>query len=135
MNYSANTNQEQPCSSILTPCKQGAVHFFPAQFAIKKPPEQLLQLLKPSFFRSKNFNIFYNFEPEKFSGKPLRAPTQPEKNPLSEKKNPLSEVKFSTSEVNQPFFSPKKRRETQCLGLSPPFQDKDSMFFREIQIR
>ena len=24
---------------VLTPCMQGAVHFFPAQFAIKNPPE------------------------------------------------------------------------------------------------
>ena len=28
-------------NSSLTPCKQGAVHFFPAQFANKNPPEEL----------------------------------------------------------------------------------------------
>ena len=26
-------------NTVLTPCEQGAVHFFPTQFAIKNPPE------------------------------------------------------------------------------------------------
>ena len=75
--------------------------------------------------------MYFNF-PSSISAKFL--PQTPRKNPLSEKKDPLSEVKFSTSEVNQPFFLPKKRRETQCLGLSPLFWRKDTTFSTEIQI-
>ena len=61
-------------------------------------------------------------------------PQTPRKNPLSEKKNPLSEVNFFTSEVNQPFFWSQKRREPACLGLSPPFWDKDTTISSETQI-
>ena len=56
-------------------------------------------IVKTKFFSFLNFNIFYNFEPEFFSGKPMRAPTLPEKNPLEPEKIFISEVKFSISEV------------------------------------
>ena len=81
---------KRPHSSLLTPCKQGAVHFL---------PRSLPEMLNPTFFRAKNFNIFYDSEPEKFSGRPRRAPIWPEKIPIWPEKIFISEVKFSISEV------------------------------------
>ena len=78
-----------------------------------------LELLKSNLFRSENFNIFYDLEPEKFPDKPLRSPTWPEKNPIYEKKIPIYEEKIFISEVEKPDFEQNKRRETPCFGLSP----------------
>ena len=75
--------------------KQGAVH---------SSPFPLPELLNPIFFAQKNFNIFYNSEPEKFSGRPPRAPSWPEKIPPKPEKIFISEVKFSISEVETPDF-------------------------------
>ena len=86
------TSAIRPISLSHTPSSK-------VRYIALQPPELLVQLLKPSFFRSKNFNIFYNFEPENFSGKPMRAPTKPKKNPLEPEKIFISEVKFSISAV------------------------------------
>ena len=80
---------------VLTRCKQRAVHCLSMKIYLSSSPE----LLKSNFFRSKNFNIFYDSGPEKFSITPLRAPTWPEKNPTKPEKNFISEINFSTSEV------------------------------------
>ena len=76
-------------------------------------------MLKSKILRSKNFNIFYDLEPEKFSERQPRAPIWPEKNPISEKKIFISEVNFRISDVKQPLFWQKKRREPFVYGLSP----------------
>ena len=68
--------------------------------------------VKIQFLRPKNFNIFYDLEPEKFPDKPLRSPTWPEKNPIYEEK-------IFISEVEKPDFEQNKRRATPGLGLSP----------------
>ena len=102
--------------------KQGAVHFSP------------MRNVKFQFLRSKNFNIFYDFGPEKFSERQPRAPTQPEKNPISEKKIFISEVKIRTSEVENLEIEAKKRREPPVYGLSPLRCYKDTIFSREMQI-
>ena len=77
------------------------------------------RIVKIKFFRSENFNIFYDFGFAFFSEKPIRAPTWPEKNPLWPEKNFLSEENFSISEVEKSNFEQNKRRETLCMGLSP----------------
>ena len=105
--------------------KQGAVHF---------SPFPLPELLNPIFFAQKNFNIFYNSEPEKFSGRSPRAPSWPEKIPPKPEKNFISEVNFSISEVEAPDFQAKKEERTPCLGLFPLRQYKDNIFFCEMQI-
>ena len=91
-------------------------------------------MLKCNFFRSKNFNIFYDLELEKFPEKLLRVPTQPEKNRTWPEKIFISEIKFSISEVENPDFLAKKEEKTPVCGLSPLRQDKDTTFSREIQI-
>ena len=76
-------------------------------------------MLKSNFFRPKNFNVFYIFEPEKISESPLRAPTWPEKNPISEKKKFISEIKISISEVEITDFRAQKEERSLVGGLSP----------------
>ena len=71
------------------------------------------------FFRSENFDVFYNLGFEKISRSPIRAPTSAKKNPISEEKIFFSEVNFSISEVEKHDFEQNKRRETLYLGLSP----------------
>ena len=61
-------------------------------------------MLKSKILRSKNFNIFYDLEPEKFSERQPRAPIWPEKNPISEKKIFISEVNFRITEVENLDF-------------------------------
>ena len=48
-------------TSVLTPCKARCGTFL--------TNEQLLEMLKSNFFRAKNFNVFYNWRAENFSGK------------------------------------------------------------------
>ena len=76
-------------------------------------------MLNPTFFRAKNFNIFYDSGPEKFSERPRRAPIWPEKIPIWPEKIFISEVKFSISEVENADFEQKKRREPSIYGLPP----------------
>ena len=86
------------------------------------------------FFRAKNFNIFQDLKPEKFSESPLRAPTWPEKNPQKPEKIFISKINFSISEVEITDFRAEKKEKTRINGLSPLRQDKDTTFSREIQI-
>ena len=126
-------------NSVLTPCEQGAVlsrysiglfneyklrthteqravHFFPAQFAIKNPPEWLPRNVKSNFFRAKFFNIFYIFGREKISTSSIRAPIKPRKFPQKHLENPQKHIEFSTSDVFLPLYRAKKS------GESPVFR-------------
>ena len=71
-----------------TRCKQRAVH------CLSMTTWVVTRNVKTNFFRSENFNIFYDLKPEKFPKSPLRAPTKPEKNRTWPEKIFISEIKF-----------------------------------------
>ena len=97
-------------NSLLTPCKQGAVL---SRYSIGLGSEN--ELLKPNFFRLKNFNLFYYFKFQKSLESPPRTPTLRRNFPQTPRKKFLSNVDFSTSEVKIPFFWSKKEEKTRCL--------------------
>ena len=70
----ASTNRIVPSGSLSAKFERFE-RFVLKKLVIERPPEYLFEMLKSNFFRSKNFNVFYNLEPEKFSESPLRAPT------------------------------------------------------------
>ena len=110
-----------PHSSLLTPCRARCGTFLTNEtgLILLYSPFPLPELLNPNFFRSKNFNIFYDSGPEKFSERPRRAPNGPEKNFISEVIFFISEENFSISEVEMPDYEQNKRREPCVYGLSP----------------
>ena len=61
-------------------------------------------MLKSNFFRSENFNVFYNLGFEKIAKSPILAPTSAQKNRISEEKFFFSEEKNSISEVEMPDY-------------------------------
>ena len=93
-------------------------------------------MLKSNFFRSKNFNVFYDSAAEKSTESPLRFPTWPEKNPLKPVEIFLRHVDFPRCFVKQPIFAlflQKKEERTQCLRALSSSLYKYTTFFAEIQ--
>ena len=79
-------------NSVLTPCKQGAVL---SRYSIGLGNEN--ELLKPNFFRLKNFNLFYYFKFQKSSESPPRAPTLRRNFPQTPRKIFLRNVGITNS--------------------------------------
>ena len=79
----------------------------------------LPEMLNPTIFRAKTFNIFYVFGREEIPTSSIRAPIKPRKFPQKHLENPEKHIEFSTSDVFLPLYRPKKEEKVPCLGLSP----------------
>ena len=105
-------------NSVLTPCKQGAVlSRYSHAPKVKKCGFKNKYLLTVNHATSAE-----------------NLPTLLRKYPQTPRKKFLRNVEISISEVKNAFFSPKKRRNPACLGLSPLRWYKDNTFSAEIQI-
>ena len=91
-------------------------------------------MLKCNFFRSKNFNIFYDSGPEKILYNAAVRSYLAQKNSYLARKNFYLGDKFSYLRGRKPWFWGKKKEKTQPWRVLSSSLYKDTTFFAEIQI-